>query len=549
MKKVKIIQFCILIAIATLLVCCKSNNNNSYTIEDCPIVAKHVITSNGDTLVVCDISLLKDTLILPLSSLMSDFEYIDLEDDNDDALVMEGSVFVSENYIGIFSSRAGGYKLFDKAGKYLRIISSQGQGPNEYPMFIYDSYIDEKNNSIYLLPWPYGKNILVFDLQGNTRESIPLSYAVSKGRFKVDSQNKQLVITTLPFAGTPSVVWIQDFLGNVIQEIPSGHHIIENTDFSNDVMLSLNMDIMDFSLFHIKPENDTLYHYDEANNILRPVFTLDFNGEEKRHFYFELPSMYLVVLTTQTQYDFYFQYIAVDKKTLRGSYVKPVVDILGGIPGPLEINFRRGYYIANMYPHELKSQFQTVIASKDISSEIKDKVLKLNNNLGEDDNNIILLGRLKQDIDEIKLQVVTQQNEERSAIEDIQQIVASNDTTIDNSANNDDEVYRGEGNLAKFIKRTPQLIEHYRYFKENNKYKDWDPTDKKVVKLIFVSEKDGTAADIKIRENCDNTDLDNEAIRLIKEAKYIPGTNLKDEPIRIEMSITVYFPPLDEPTK
>ena len=62
---------------------CQSGKNKSYSIEDCTVVAQHVITSAGDTLTVCDITLLKDTLILPLSSLVSDFEVIHLDNDND----------------------------------------------------------------------------------------------------------------------------------------------------------------------------------------------------------------------------------------------------------------------------------------------------------------------------------------------------------------------------------------------------------------------------------------------------------------------------------
>ena len=473
---------------------------------------------------------------------------------------MEGLVSLSDNYVSVFSSRAGGYKLFDKNGKYHRTISSRGQGPGEYASSISDSYIDEDNNNIYMLQWANVNNILVFDLQGNFRESIPLAYTVPKARFKVDNRNKRLTIAAMLFPNhnTPSVIWIQDFQGNVIQEVAAEHYMNERPDFSNEIETSLNMDVMDFSILHWAPTNDTLYHFDETKNILRPVFALKFGGDAKMHSYIELPSIFMVRLYEDIQQSdgslqpTVYHYIAVDKKTLRGSYVKLAADMLGGIPGSSWITFNRGYYIANMYSHELKAQLETALASKSLSKEIADKIRKINHKIGEDDNNIVLIGRLKKETGEIRLQAETkqreekveiQQSEEKNTLDNISQTTASNKASTENTGIVDDEVYGGRSN--KQYKMHAQIQDYSRYCKENNQFKNWDPDDRKEVKLSYIAEKNGTASNIEIMESCGNTDLDNEAIRLIKEAKLIPGTGMKDEPIRILMAITVYFPPLE----
>lgn len=68
------------------------------------------VTPLGDTLTVCDTSLLKDTIDLPLSSLIVDIEIVIL-DEKEEAPVTEndGGTEISDNYIGISSST--GYKL------------------------------------------------------------------------------------------------------------------------------------------------------------------------------------------------------------------------------------------------------------------------------------------------------------------------------------------------------------------------------------------------------------------------------------------------------
>ena len=551
MNIMKKMQVCGMIIVVLLFSSCDSRKDKSFGIENCPVVAERVVTLSNDTLVVCDMSLVKDTLVLPLSSLFSDFEIIDLEEDHEDALVMAGQVFVSDNYIGFFSSQAGGYKLFDKKGKYLHTVSSRGGGPQEYASFIYDSNIDEANNRVYLLP-ATSKNILVFDMQGNFLESIPLAYSAGKARFLIDNKKQNLLISVLPFPNTSSVFWMQDFQGNVIQEVPSGHHIIDHPDFSNEVEVSLNMDIMDFSLFHWTPQNDTLYHYDEAHNILRPVFTSKFRGDIIQHSYIELPSQYLVRLYFQnTSGDFQYQFVLVDKKTLRGCYVKFELDMLGDIPGPKWVDFRRGYYIANMYAYELKAQLETALASKTLTPEIREKIHILNEGISEDDNNVVMLGKLKQGIQEIKLQADSKSSEAKLPVP-VEQNEKNESEIVDTATNErqaeeaksdtNDRIYAGWDDM-KLIKNSPQFIGGFAdYFRNNTKYKDWDTADKKEVKLRFVAEKDGTTSNVEIIESSGNSDLDNEAIRLIQEASLTVGINLNNEPIRLEMFISVHYP-------
>ena len=85
----------------------------------------------NDSVVVCNLDLIKDTLNIPLSQLIDDFKIIKL-DSKDEALVKSYFTHITDNYIGVYSGRMIPYKLFDKEGNFLRTIGSIGQGPNEY---------------------------------------------------------------------------------------------------------------------------------------------------------------------------------------------------------------------------------------------------------------------------------------------------------------------------------------------------------------------------------------------------------------------------------
>lgn len=66
------------------------------------------------------------------------------------------------------------------------------------------------------------------------------------------------------------------------------------------------------------------------------------------------------------------------------------------------------------------------------------------------------------------------------------------------------------------IYSTPYIEDPKAYFRENNKYKDWNKKDKRKVLVSFVSEKDGSTSHVQIKKSSDIEKLDNEALRLVK---------------------------------
>lgn len=549
MKILKTILAALVLAI-TASSCHKDGEQADATspLKDSPVVAQQVITLNGDTIIVCDLSLLKDTIDLPLSTFVSDFELVDLGED-EEALIKEtsggGSIAVSPNYIGIYSGT--GYKLFDKTGKYITSLSAQGQGPNEYAFSIYDSYIDEKNDRAYLLPMN-GNKILVYDLKGNAQPYIPLAHETTKGKFYVDDQKKLLYVANMPFSDTASTFWIQDFEGKLVKEIIAGHLKIVPPDFSNDINVSMNTEEIDYSVFHWKNTVDTLYHYNEADNRLAPSFTVNFKDNPILHDYIELPDYYLIRLI-EIESDYRYIYGLIDKKTLKGNYIKLKLDMLGNIDAPAWAIFERGLYTANIYAYYLQGQCDRLSDLSSLPSGIAKYIQDLQQNDCEDLNNIILIGRLKKNTAESFMmndkdyQEQPQMNKTVDTIKKEKEEVSLKRTgkkeeTI-TEEDDPNRIYTGFGVFSHI----PLLKGGLDYFRKNNRYNDWDSKNPKETLIEYVVEKNGKASHVSIKESSGNAELDQEAIRLIKEAEYTVAKLKNGKEARAGgMMINVTFP-------
>ena len=364
------------------------------------VVAKKVKV-NGNDVVVCDQSLLDNTITIPLSALTEELQIVKL-DDADEALVKQTRATVGEKYILVSGSQQIPYKLFErKTGKFVANIGAFGQGPNEY-QHIYDQQLDEANNRIYLIPWQTRK-ILVYDLKGNALEPIPLCMSAPKGKFNVNTKAETVTVSILPFKDSPAVVWTQTTKGKLIHAIPSGKFVVP--DFSNEILTTKFGGVYSLSIstfFELRP--DSVYHYESATNKMIPVFTTKFSSSKiPIHFYIELPNHFIGefaeekavtenMSTTQNH-----RHYLVDKKTLKGSFFKMENDFLGNAPIGYPIgDFDGEYFVKNMDPGDLFDMLEKVLASnKKLTPAQKTKLTKLKDSITDNDNNYILYAKIK----------------------------------------------------------------------------------------------------------------------------------------------------------
>ena len=362
--------------------------------------AKVVAKKKGE-LIVCDNSMFKETMVLPLSFFTEELQMVKL-DNADEALVVNNMVLISNNYILVKGRDQVPYKLFDKkTGKYICNIGSVGQGPGEYQM-IYDQQLDEENNRIYLLPW-FGEKILVYDLKGKVLDPIPLCSNAPKGNFKVDTKAGTLFVSALPFEGLNAVVWQQTVKGELLKSVTPGHLTVPR-DFSNEIGAYKLGSMYGFNVFTFVPRPDSVYHYDVNQNKLIPVFTMEFNsGERSIHSYIETKKYFMGDFSEIKKIDDYSsttqnqRYYIVDKQTLKGTFFALENDFLGGMEIGWPIYSLSGeYYAYNVEPGDLIEALEKVLSeNKKMTPEMKSKLTKLKDSVSDSENNYIFYAKFK----------------------------------------------------------------------------------------------------------------------------------------------------------
>ena len=399
------------VAMTIALAACSGSGKNQLNynnrLGDLPVVA-HSVEVNGQEMTVCQLDLLKDSIDLPLSFWVEDFQAVKL-DGKDEALVGQGPVCVSDNYILVGRANNVPCKLFRRDGSYVGNVGSIGQGPGEYTM-VYDMQIDEKAGQIYLLPWN-ARAIFVYDMNGKYVKDIPLNrkyekMIVPKGKFKVDAGKNRVALMLLPFDYLPVVAWVQDMEGNFIHEVPM-NHLKVSPDFSNEVVSAkASADALDVSLCTFwEVRKDTLYHLNLGSGRLQPKFTLDFGQKELTiHDYHEFPAHYIGSLAKPVQVsDNMYEtkdetFFMVDKASRRGTFFRVGNDYLDNEP----IKYMpwaadNGYYTLNMEPSVLMERIEKGLASDALDAGKRKNLETLLKGIDEDDNNYIFIGKLKKE--------------------------------------------------------------------------------------------------------------------------------------------------------
>lgn len=246
----------------------------------------------------------------------------------------------------------------------------------------------------------------------------------------------------------------------------------------------MNTEEIDYSVFHWKNTVDTLYHYNEADNRLAPSFTVNFKDNPILHDYIELPDYYLIRLI-EIESDYRYIYGLIDKKTLKGNYIKLKLDMLGNIDAPAWAIFERGLYTANIYAYYLQGQCDRLSDLSSLPSGIAKYIQDLQQNDCEDLNNIILIGRLKKNTAESFMmndkdyQEQPQMNKTVDTIKKEKEEVSLKRTgkkeeTI-TEEDDPNRIYTGFGVFSHI----PLLKGGLDYFRKNNRYNDWDSKTRK----------------------------------------------------------------------
>ena len=356
--------------------------------------------------------------VMSLGDLMESYEIIRL-DNRDEALIKTYpyGVYVTDNYILLRPADVvSPVKLFTRKGRYVADIGGVGQGPGEY-LYLFSWLVDEKENRIYLGPGRTDK-VLVYDLKGNylPDEVIRFGEIVHKSQIWVDYDKKNVVVVTLPFSAnvnsnfaiSKNVCWVQNREGDIVHRIPVNHYGLIG-DYSNALVARRNVDAISFSISEVpmlRTRPDTLYHYDAVKNIITPCFTIDHVVSENQsactvlyetsRSYWAQVTLYPNNLSSSVSSVRLPAFnVCVSKKDGNVRRIDRFTDPLLGL-SHLFLMMNNGYICISYDPLELMDALDKVLTQTDLEPDVRKRTTDLRNSLHENDNDILIIGKLKQ---------------------------------------------------------------------------------------------------------------------------------------------------------
>ena len=355
--------------------------------------------------------------VMSLGDLMGTYEIIKLEN-RDEALVKTYpfGIFVTDNYILLNPDAIFPIKLFTRKGQYVADIGGIGQGPGEYKT-IHFCMIAEKQKRIYLGPGRANK-ILTYDLKGNylSDEAIHFKEIVHKPCIWMDHDKKHVTVVGLPFSENENsnfeisnnVCWVQNREGDIVHRISANHYGLIG-DYSNGLVACRNVDAISFSIFEdpmLRTRPDTLYHYDAVKNIITPRFTIDHVVSENQsactvlyetsRSYWAQVTLYPNDLSSSVSSVRLPAFnVCVSKKDGNVWRIDRFTDPLLGL-SYLFLAMKNGYVCISYDPLELMDALDKVLTQTDLEPDVRKRATDLRNSLHENDNDILIIGKLKQ---------------------------------------------------------------------------------------------------------------------------------------------------------
>lgn len=360
---------------------------------------------------------LQDKGTINLSELFEEPEFIVLDSRSTDAYISDQPNALSDNYIGISGGyfKSIPYKLYDRnTGEYLGTVGNIGRGPGEY-IYVLNSYIDEKNNRIWLHYSP--EELFAYDLK--TRkfiEAVPLAHHLGdynywKSDFTVDTEAGSIICARVPYPEDTdtTAAWQQDFKGNVLWTASEKGMAMPSSDMEGGSMwlLKCGKNIsgsLDVSFNTFNTIKDTIFIAE--NGRMNPVFTMDLGrkaGTQEDVSMMAtstlLPDKILTSINTPKPMEngvirFISSGTVITDRESEEAYKCVIInDYLG--TGELSPSPSYGHLIHSYDPMSFRETATTALENGHLSDAAKDKLRTILSDLSDDDNNILVLYKIK----------------------------------------------------------------------------------------------------------------------------------------------------------
>lgn len=359
-----------------------------------------------------------------LSEIATDVEFVQFENTPEAFFRDIENVEFTKDYVFI---KTWGQPIFQFSidGKLVRKVGTMGRGPGEYNS-CFKITVDEENERIYIHNTNF--NITAFNFDGEYIKTIHFP-ALDYMKFWIWSRDSMFVSYLEPVDGNEPYVFIEyNEQGDTLQTIANHNFWDTNEEFGTiSSYFDQNFSYRFENKLHLKGcYNDTVYTYDE-NNKLIPKFFINLGKYKlsedfiyERKWIRSLPGNYIWTGVHETSnyvflpYGYHFDQnkpesenkekglVLYTKETKEGAAVKETlkggfVDDLAGCPDFRPIKTNENTAIMLVSALEMKQYLDSEeFKNRQVKfSEKKDELEQINKTLDENDNDFLVVVKLK----------------------------------------------------------------------------------------------------------------------------------------------------------
>lgn len=375
-------SICLCLTLGILVTAC----HNKKDIKRDPNSYYASVEKNGNhEVAIFDASKIRKKIRSPLSKFVDNCEMICLETSDASMLSELARYAVSDNYLCVGGSGMPA-KLFKRDGSFICDVGRIGQGPGEYSFEPSQIKLDEKNNSIFIIPAFNVDRILHYDLAGNFVGSIPLLYKSLKARILINADT--ITIMSMVADEKTPIVYQQTFEGKLIQKLPVIKSLIIRGGYDNEILSSISPD---YDLYITA--FDTLFHYNPKQNAIEPKLVSSPIPHRFMLVLRELPDYYfgrIHVKKNECEYDRLD--VMINKETFEVNLYEIVNDFYGRIPVKSLHGCSEGMFIASTPAFELMNDIKELLKENKLNAQDKQKLKNILIHLHENDNDVVFIG-------------------------------------------------------------------------------------------------------------------------------------------------------------
>ena len=389
-----------ILTICLLLSTCTSKNN--------PAISESV--EDGYTFRQIFYEQISDSLDLKLSDLATDWRFIPLET-SEDCMIKQAEFYVYDKFI-IANLPFDKILLFDSQGKFIQKITQYGKGPQEIARATLS--VDEVNDILYVADEHKGY-IMSWDLNtGTYLGGIPRAY---KGRINrvIATDNNTLWLAPVVgyFESGDYYAWEQDLHGNIIQEIKAPHydsymdmgsgllyprdHGYNYLPVRSDTIFSISENILIPSWYANLGENNEKLYQQVGHRSFSYLF------ESNRFFCGKISTITWIEVTdlgnggSSSRYKAKREFLVIDKKTNKTTLNQAIEnDFLGTQVANHQIRALTNQHLLVIEDAiNFLEKAESTLADPNIDKQIKSKLNGIVSQLDEEDNPVLLLGKIK----------------------------------------------------------------------------------------------------------------------------------------------------------